>query len=100
MQQIKTEIGDAACDNSQQCRTLPVGHRACGGPDGYLAYSTKSSDSGKLARMAADDSAARKEQATKSGMISTCQAILDPGATCSAGRCVTVTGNRGALPTQ
>lgn len=100
MQQIKAEIGDAVCDNSQQCRTLPVGHRACGGPDGYLPYSTKRSDAAKLARLAAQDSAARKEQDTRSGMISTCQVMLDPGATCSAGRCVAASGDRGPLPTQ
>lgn len=100
MQQIKAEIGDAACDSSQQCRTLPVGQRACGGPEAFLPYSTKRSDAAKLVRMASEDSAARKEQNTRSGMISTCQAILDPGATCSAGRCVAASGSHGPLPTQ
>lgn len=99
MQQIKAEIGDAACDSSQQCRSLPVGQRACGGPEAFLPYSTKRSDAAKLVRMASEDSAARKEQITRSGMISTCQAILDPGATCSAGRCVAASGSRGPLPT-
>lgn len=100
LQQIKTEIGTAACDSNQQCRTLPVGQRACGGPETYLAYSTKVSDAAKLQRMASEHSAAAKEQNTRSGMISTCQMIMDPGATCSAGNCVTASGANGPLPTR
>lgn len=100
MQQIKAEIGSAACDTSAQCRSLPVGSRACGGPESYLPYSTKVSDAAKLQRLASQDSAARKEQDTRAGMVSTCQMIMDPGATCSAGRCVAASGSSGALPTQ
>jgi hypothetical protein len=88
MQQIQAEIGDASCEANQQCRTLPVGHRACGGPESYLAYSTKHSDTEKLLDLAAQDSAASKAQNERSGMMSTCQAISDPGSTCSAGHCV------------
>jgi hypothetical protein len=87
-QQIQAEIGDASCDTSEQCRTLPVGHRACGGPESFLPYSTKRSDTAKLLDLAAQDSAASKAQNEQSGMMSTCQAITDPGSTCSAGHCV------------
>ncbi|QYF94675.1 hypothetical protein KY495_05620 [Massilia sp. PAMC28688] len=86
---LMAEIGDAACDTAQQCKTVPVGSKACGGPEGYLAYSTKRSDSAKVARLAAEDAAQRKEQDQRSGMISNCMMLMDPGATCSAGRCVT-----------
>jgi hypothetical protein len=100
MQQIQAEIGDASCDAIQQCRTLPVGHRACGGPESFLAYSTARSDPAKLLHLATQDSAARKEQNERSGMMSTCEAIMDPGATCSAGRCVAGNARGGALPAQ
>jgi hypothetical protein len=86
-QQIQAEIGDAPCDTNQQCRTLPIGHRACGGPESFLPYSTKRSDTAKLLDLAAQDSAASKAQNEQSGMMSTCQAIMDPGSTCSAGHC-------------
>lgn len=89
LQQLQAEIGDAACDSSTQCKTIAVGHKACGGPESYLAYSTKNGDAAKVARLAADYSAERKNQNTKSGMMSTCSVVLDPGATCNAGRCVT-----------
>jgi hypothetical protein len=88
MQQLQAEIGSAACDTNAQCKTVAIGHKACGGPEGYLAYSIKSGDGAKVARLAADYSAQRKSQNAKSGMMSTCSVALDPGATCSAGRCV------------
>ena len=97
LQQIKSEIGDAACDTSQQCKSLPVGHRACGGPEAYLPWSTKRSNADKLSRLAAQHSNQRKEHDTKAGMISTCQMIMDPGATCSAGRCVPSSGVNAAM---
>lgn len=100
MAQIKAEIGNAACDSSQQCRSLPVGQRACGGPEAYLPYSTKVSDAAKLQRLAAQQSAEQRDQNTRSGMISTCQAIMDPGATCSAGKCVSAKNDQLPLPTE
>ena len=99
-QQMMAEIGNAACDSTAQCRSLPVGHRACGGPEAYLAYSTKTGDAGKLQRLAADEMAARKEQYARSGAISTCQMLMDPGAVCQAGRCVSGNANGGVLPTR
>ncbi len=87
MQQLQAEIGTAACDSNAQCKTIAVGHKACGGPESYLAYSTKSGDAAKVARLAADYSAERKAQNVKSGMMSTCSVVVDPGAVCNAGRC-------------
>lgn len=88
MQQIQAEIGDAGCDSAQQCKTVAIGHKACGGPESYLAWSSKRSDAGKIASLAAAHTAERKAQNIKSGMMSTCSLVMDPGATCSAGRCV------------
>ncbi|NHZ81627.1 hypothetical protein F2P44_20435 [Massilia sp. CCM 8695] len=85
---ITAEIGDAACDNASQCRTLPVGSKACGGPAGFLPWSTKRSNGELLARLAAEQAAAEKKVNEKSGMMSTCSVEQDPGATCNAGRCV------------
>ncbi|MDM5179668.1 hypothetical protein PO883_20975 [Massilia sp. DJPM01] len=85
---ITAEIGDAACDNASQCRTLPVGSKACGGPAGFLPWSTKRSNGELLARLAAEQAAAEKKVNEKSGMMSTCSVEQDPGATCSAGKCV------------
>jgi hypothetical protein len=89
LQQLRAEIGDAACDSARQCKTVAVGHKACGGPETYLAWSSKTSDGAKVQRLADAQRAQRKAGNEASGMMSTCSAVMDPGATCSAGRCVT-----------
>ncbi len=87
-QRIDQAIGAAACDNAGQCRTLAYGHKACGGPERYVAYSTRGTDTAALQAMAADLAAQRSRQDTEAGRMSTCSVVLDPGATCTAGRCV------------
>jgi hypothetical protein len=86
--QITAEIGDAACTAPDQCRTLPLGHKACGGPEAYAAYSTARSDSDRLARLATELADARRQDDRRAGMVSTCSRVRDPGATCSAQRCI------------
>lgn len=87
-QQIDTEIGTAACDNAKQCRSLPVGHKACGGPEGYRAYSTKTSNADKLVKLATQQAEEQKAADAASGRMSNCSMAMDPGATCNAGTCV------------
>jgi hypothetical protein len=87
-QQIDAAIGDAACDSAAQCKTMALGHKACGGPEGYVAYSTKGGNADAIVRLGAAYEAESRSQTIKSGMMSTCSVQLDPGATCSAGHCV------------
>lgn len=96
-QEIQQEIGSAACDAPAQCRTLAIGHKACGGPERYAAWSTGASDAARLARLGAEYAAARKADNASSGMISNCMLVADPGATCSAGRCVLKQGSAPVL---
>ena len=95
---IAADIGDAACDNSSQCRTLPYGHKACGGPERYLPYSTKVTDPIRLTQLAQQLAEARRREDQRDGMMSTCSVELDPGATCNAGRCVLQPQSPGAVP--
>lgn len=94
-QKIQAEIGDAACDSSTQCRTMPVGHKSCGGPESYVAYSTKSGNAARLLEMGTQYAAARKAENQDSGMVSNCMLERDPGATCAANRCVLMKGGAG-----
>lgn len=89
---IQDEIGTAECDNASQCRTMPVGHKSCGGPEGYVAYSTKSGNSARLLALGEQYAAARKAENERSGLLSNCMMERDPGATCVANRCVLVKG--------
>lgn len=79
---IGAEIGDAACDNTAQCRTLPVGAKACGGPEAYLAWSSKRSNEKTLRAMAEAQQAASRADNKRSGMASNCAIVTDAGASC------------------
>ena len=86
--QIQAEVGTAACDSTQQCQTIAIGAKACGGPERYLAWSSKDYDGKKLKALAQAQAEASRKQQQADGMMSTCSIVTDPGATCEAGRCV------------
>lgn len=96
-EQIKAEVGDAACDAPQQCQTLAIGAKACGGPERYLAWSNKSSDGKTLKALAQAQADASRKLQQSDGMMSTCAIVTDPGATCQAGRCVLNKGDSTAM---
>jgi hypothetical protein len=94
--EIRALIGAASCSDASQCRTLAVGARACGGPEGYLAYSTAQTDESALRALGERYKAERQAQIAASGEMSDCRFISDPGAVCSAGTCQLGTGSSGA----
>ena len=77
-------IGDAACDNDAQCRTIGVGAKACGGPQAYLAWSSKRTDAATLKQAAEREARAAAAAAQASGIMSNCMVTKDPGAYCAA----------------
>lgn len=85
--ELRTLIGPAACTADAQCRTVPVGAKACGGPAGYLAWSTQGTDAQRLTALAARQSEAHRREVEASGMRSNCAITPDPGASCVQGRC-------------
>jgi hypothetical protein len=95
--ELRTLIGPAACSSDAQCHTLPVGAKACGGPAGYWAWSTKDSDGEALKTLAARQADAHRREIETSGLRSNCAMVSDPGAACVAGRCqLTTPPSRGA----
>lgn len=84
---IRALAGSATCTESGQCRTLPVGAMACGGPESYLPYSTAGTDE-KALRALGDQYKAERQAANKAGgMMSICRHLPDPGAVCVSGSC-------------
>ena len=84
---IRSAIGDARCDSDAACRTLPIGEKACGGPEQWWAYSARSAQADKLPGWALESAALARQRNASSGMVSNCQFNADPGAVCLAGRC-------------
>jgi len=95
-QQIQSANADTSCDGDSQCHSLGVGAKACGGPERYLAWSSKHGDGAALRALVQQHSAARRADDARAGMMSTCSVVSDPGAVCRAGRCVPGAAGLGA----
>jgi hypothetical protein len=78
--QIQAANSDLRCDNSSQCHSLGVGAKACGGPENYIAWSSKNSDGAQLKALVEQHAAARRADDQRQGMMSTCSIVSDPGA--------------------
>ncbi|WP_426111088.1 hypothetical protein [Massilia sp. PWRC2] len=85
---LRTLTADNSCTRDAQCLTVPIGARACGGPEAFLAYSTAAGVKPDAVAAAAQRfSAARAAVVARAGLLSTCMAIVDPGALCNAALC-------------
>ncbi|KQQ32933.1 hypothetical protein ASF61_12620 [Duganella sp. Leaf126] len=87
-QQIQAASANAVCDNSSQCHALGVGAKACGGPESYIAWSSKQDDGAALKQLVARHAAARRADNVREAVMSTCSMVSPPGASCQANRCV------------
>lgn len=85
--EIKRLIGTPTCSDNAQCRSLPVGALACGGPQEYLPYSTAKTDEKALLALAERSKTERQAEIQRTGEMSICINRPDPGAVCVAGSC-------------
>jgi len=81
---VQTLIGSASCQTDAECRTVAIGHKSCGGPEAYLAWSTAVTNAEALAPAVADHNAAQQAAQVTDGRVSNCQFVVDPGAVCRA----------------
>ena len=84
---IQAANADTSCDAQSQCHTIGIGSKACGGPERYMAWSSKNSDGAALKALIARHAAARRADDQREHMMSTCSVVADPGASCRAGVC-------------
>ncbi|MEW6707707.1 MAG: hypothetical protein AB1430_22915 [Pseudomonadota bacterium] len=86
--QLRELIGDAACTDDTQCRTIGWGAKACGGPERWVAWSTARTDGAALEKLAQQHAEQQRQSQARSGIVSNCMYVADPGARCVANRCV------------
>jgi hypothetical protein len=98
--EIQTEVSDAACDQPQQCRSIAIGAKPCGGPDSYLAWSSKRTDEKKLRSLVEQHATVRKEENLRNNMQSDCAFVTKPGVICKTGRCALLPRGFSSLPNQ
>ncbi len=80
--EVKTRIGPAVCAIDGDCRALPMGARACGGPAEYLPYSIRGTDEGALARLSDDHQRLSAELNAQRQAVGTCEALAAPAPYC------------------
>jgi hypothetical protein len=80
------------CAEARQCRTAPVGSRACGGPRDYLVYCALTTDSAALFRKLSELEAAEQVYNKQAGLVSTCEFRMPPPVGTVGGRCATNAG--------
>lgn len=77
-----------SCTDHSQCRTVAVGSKPCGGARYYYPYSTMDTAVSQLFDSVADYNRMDKKRTPSEQEASDCRLINDPGAQCSAGRCM------------
>ena len=85
--QAKAMIRSGGCATTAQCRTAPVGSRACGGPRYYLVYCSATTDSAALFKKLDAIAAAEREFNTRYQVGSTCEFRMPPKVALSGGSC-------------
>lgn len=77
------------CVASSECRTAPVGSRACGGPRYYIPWCSVTTDSAALYAKLAKVAEAEQAYNRKHSLASTCEMRLAPEVVSSGGSCIT-----------
>lgn len=85
--QAKAVAKTAGCSNESECRSAPVGNRACGGPRYYIAYCAATTDSVALFRKLDEVKAAEDAFNKKYGLVSTCEFRMPPAVGIVSGAC-------------
>jgi hypothetical protein len=85
--QAKALVKAGGCSSASECRTAPVGSRACGGPRYYLVYCSITTDSAALYRKLDAVAAAEREYNSAYKIMSTCEFMLPPKVAFSGGSC-------------
>jgi hypothetical protein len=97
--QAKALVKTDGCSSAGECRTAPVGSRACGGPRYYLVYCSRTTDSAALFRKLDAVAAAEREFNAKYQIVSTCEFRMPPTVALSGGTCQMTGGSSpGLLP--
>lgn len=87
---IEAFIAEGNCSSKDQCSFMPYGSKACGGPQGFLVFST-AIDVDKLRTMVNDYTEAEKRYNNANGIMSDCSIPAEPQKLeCKDGKCIRV----------
>ena len=88
--EIELLISNGNCDDHSDCNTMEIGDKPCGGPSGYLIFSTDI-DYAKLESLASRYTRLQKEYNDEFGIASDCSIVSPPeNIGCLNSKCGTV----------
>ncbi len=73
---------DNRCTSSADCATVPVGSRACGGPNSYAVYSKLSSNAQAIRSLAQLTTQLEQQYNEENSVISICSLVTSPTPVC------------------
>ncbi len=90
MQEILKLNENISCQKSEDCTSVAMGARHCGGPAGYLVVSLRNSNYAKIAEKAKIHETISKEYLMLKGgnQMGTCQMIMPTATVCDRSKCV------------
>ena len=81
-------IGDASCTEEAACASVPMGEKACGGPEFHLVYCAETVDVSALEALAAEHSDLQDQINILTGAESTCDVVEPPEVILEDGACI------------
>ena len=75
---IEQEIGIPSANEPTQCKLIPFGSKPCGGPWGYLVYSTLKTDETRLKQLVSEFNQLQKKMNKESKLMSDCAVAPEP----------------------
>lgn len=89
--EIERTVGNREADDVNQCAFVPLGHKACGGPESYMVYSQRNMSDSDIESF--EEQIARYNQLdafikTAENRMSTCDITPRPQISLEGGRCI------------
>ena len=84
---IAREVGDTSAQRIEQCHVVPVGSKACGGPQSFVIYSTAVSNERKLQELARQYTEAEEKYNRVTQAMGTCSYAIPPEVHLENGKC-------------
>lgn len=84
---INKYVGDAKADSPEFCNTIPIGVKPCGGPWGYLVFSTKTVNEEVLINLVERYNELDSLRNEEEQRMSTCDLATKPNLTIKNNRC-------------
>ena len=81
-------LAKTSCQVNDDCASIGVGARPCGGPGFYMVYSKSATDETALKKKAEKYNSEQKSKNKKEGRMGICVVAKEPVLSCSQNQCV------------